>query len=170
MNYILHKNHVPDIFNKIINASSVDYEYIEWWKNTSNKGMRKHADNDALLPAATCKAIEYPKPDNEITFDIATSLYRSGTNHDHDQPSHLKILQDDTVGNINYDIYLGPEGRYCPAKVYEYVESELAGEKPKLTINAQNCLHCKACSIKDPTQNILWTVPEGGGGPKYTLM
>ncbi|QDZ20411.1 electron transfer flavoprotein-ubiquinone oxidoreductase [Chloropicon primus] len=132
-------------------------------------------DNECLERADSYAPISYPSPDGEITFDIPTSLYRSGTNHDHDQPAHLKLRDDQVVYDQNMAVYDGPETRYCPAGVYEYVEDEEAargedGPSLKLQINAQNCLHCKACDIKDPTQNICWTVPEGGGGPSYTLM
>eukprot|EP00871_Galdieria_phlegrea_P002362 jgi/Galph1/3126/GphlegSOOS_G1819.1 len=127
-----------------------------------------HKVNETLKPAKESKAIEYPKPDSKLTFDILTSVALSGTNHDHDQPPHLKVKDPKTMEEVNYKLYNGPETRYCPARVYEYVEDE--NGKPVLQINAQNCLHCKACDIKDPTQNIQWTVPEGGGGPKYTVM
>jgi len=101
--------------------------------------------------------------DNVVSFDILTSLNRSGTNHEHNQPSHLKVNNMGAMEEVNYKLYNGPEGRYCPARVYEWVDG-------KLTINAQNCLHCKACAIKDVGSNIKWTTPEGGGGPSYTLM
>ncbi|KAK3245465.1 hypothetical protein CYMTET_44966, partial [Cymbomonas tetramitiformis] len=129
----------------------------------------KRADHESLKPASECPEIEYPKPDGKISFDINTSVYRSGTNHDHDQPAHLRLRDESVPMKINYAEYKGPEGRFCPARVYEYVEDEETKEM-KLTINAQNCLHCKACDIKDPTQNINWTVPEGGGGPAYSMM
>eukprot|EP00850_Spirogloea_muscicola_P014984 SM000111S18807 [mRNA] locus=s111:231351:236781:- [translate_table: standard] len=116
-------------------------------------------------PKSRSKMIEYPPPDGKVTFDILTSVYRSGTNHAEDQPSHLKVKDAITDNLLVFD---GPEARYCPAKVYEY-ESDDRGSA-KLHINAQNCLHCKACDIKDPGQNIKWTVPEGGGGPAYTIM
>lgn len=126
-----------------------------------------HADHLATKPAAEAKKIEYPKPDGEVAFDILTSLSLSGTDHDHDEPCHL-VLKDDTVPEkLNLPKYDGPESRFCPAKVYEYVEKE--PNRLSLQINAQNCLHCKACDIKDPSQNINWTVPQGGGGPKYTI-
>ncbi|XP_074320058.1 electron transfer flavoprotein-ubiquinone oxidoreductase, mitochondrial [Silene latifolia] len=112
--------------------------------------------------------IQYPKPDGVISFDVPTSLYRSNTNHDHDQPSHLRLKNPLIPSQVNLPEYAGPESRYCPARVYEYLPDD-NGEM-KLQINAQNCLHCKACDIKDPKQNIEWTVPEGGGGPGYTVM
>ncbi|XP_070005618.1 electron transfer flavoprotein-ubiquinone oxidoreductase, mitochondrial isoform X2 [Nicotiana sylvestris] len=125
-------------------------------------------DHEATSEAQVFSPIEYPKPDGAVTFDVPTSLYRSNTNHDHDQPSHL-LLKDPTVPeNVNLPKYAGPEARYCPARVYEYIPDETGDLK--LQINAQNCLHCKACSIKDPRQNIEWTVPEGGGGPGYTII
>lgn len=113
------------------------------------------------------KEIEYPKHDGKLTFDLLTNLTRSGTNHDHDQPSHLVIKDGlENVPSQSINKFGGPEQRFCPAKVYEYVEDETSetGQK-KLQINAQNCLHCKCCSIKMPEEYIKWTVPEGGGGP-----
>ncbi|CAM9003383.1 unnamed protein product [Rhodiola kirilowii] len=112
--------------------------------------------------------IQYPKPDGVVSFDVPTSLYRSNTNHEHDQPPHLRLRDPKIPELVNLPYYDGPETRYCPARVYEYVTNDEG--KQKLHINAQNCLHCKACDIKDPKQNIEWTVPEGGGGPGYTVM
>ena len=127
------------------------------------------ADNTKLKPANECKQIEYPKPDNKITFDLLSSVALTGTNHEGDQPAHL-TLKDDTVPvKTNLDKYAGPESRYCPAGVYEFVPNE-EGDNMKLQINAQNCIHCKTCDIKDVTQNINWVVPEGGGGPAYNGM
>lgn len=125
-------------------------------------------DHLATKPAAQCTPIDYPKPDGKITFELLTNLTLSGTNHDHDQPAHLTLLDAAVPTRVNLPKFDGPEGRFCPARVYEYVDAEGGGQR--LQINAQNCLHCKACDIKDPTQNINWTVPEGGGGPAYTLM
>jgi len=139
----------------------------------------RRADHETLRPAAESKKIEYPRPDGTLTFDVLTSLYRSGTNHEHDQPCHLRLRNSKVPEVLNLPVYDGPEARYCPAGVYEYVaEDATEGEnggitkkgKRKLQINAQNCLHCKACDIKDPNQNIQWVTPEGGGGPSYTLM
>ena len=106
-----------------------------------------------------------------LSFDILTNLQRSGTNHDHDQPAHLRIKPElaDVPNTISIKEYAGPEQNFCPAKVYEYHESETTGEK-ELVINAQNCVHCKCCSIKMPKEYIKWTVPEGGGGPGYQIM
>ncbi|KAL3835069.1 hypothetical protein ACJIZ3_009805 [Penstemon smallii] len=125
-------------------------------------------DHEATDEAQMCKPIDYPKPDGIVSFDMPTSLYRSNTNHDHDQPAHLRLTDPKIPELVNLPIYAGPESRYCPARVYEYTSDE-SGQL-KLQINAQNCLHCKACDIKDPKQNIKWTVPEGGGGPGYTVM
>jgi electron-transferring-flavoprotein dehydrogenase len=127
------------------------------------------SDRASTEEAEKHSPIEYPSPDQEITFDIPTSLYRSGTNHDHDQVVHLKLQNPKVPQDTNLPVYAGPEQRYCPAGVYEYVEEEGTGGL-HLQINAQNCLHCKACDIKDPTGNIRWTCPEGGGGPSYSLM
>ncbi|XP_025884349.2 electron transfer flavoprotein-ubiquinone oxidoreductase, mitochondrial isoform X1 [Solanum lycopersicum] len=125
-------------------------------------------DHEATREAQLFSPIEYPKPDGVVSFDVPTSLYRSNTNHDHDQPSHLHLKDPTVPENVNLPKYAGPEARYCPARVYEYIPDETGDLK--LQINAQNCLHCKACSIKDPKQNFEWTVPEGGGGPGYTIM
>jgi electron-transferring-flavoprotein dehydrogenase len=128
-----------------------------------------HADHETLSKAADCKPIDYPKPDGKITFDRLTNVSFSATNHEEDQPIHL-TLQDDAVPiDINLADYDAPEQRYCPAGVYEIVREE-DGSNPRLLINAQNCVHCKTCDIKDPTQNIKWVVPEGGGGPNYPNM
>lgn len=123
-------------------------------------------DNECLKPAAQCKEIEYPKPDGKLTFDLLTNHSRSGTAHNADQPIHLKLKDDAKALDVNLKTYAGPEGRYCPAGVYEFVDDGNGAKK--LVINAQNCLHCKACDIKDPTQNINWCTPEGTGGPNYS--
>ncbi|KAL3507075.1 hypothetical protein ACH5RR_032457 [Cinchona calisaya] len=125
-------------------------------------------DHEATNEARLCSPIEYAKPDSVLSFDVPASLYRSNTNHDHDQPVHLQLRDPQIPELVNLPTYAGPESRYCPARVYEYVSDEKG--QPKLQINAQNCLHCKACDIKDPKQNIQWTVPEGGGGPGYSIM
>ncbi|EAA11780.3 AGAP005894-PA [Anopheles gambiae str. PEST] len=126
-------------------------------------------DHTRLKPAKDCKPIEYPKPDGKLTFDLLSSVALTGTNHEGDQPAHL-TLKDDTVPvKNNLTIYDGPEARFCPAGVYEYVANDEGGNM-KLQINAQNCIHCKTCDIKDVTQNINWVVPEGGGGPAYNGM
>ncbi|XP_047340315.1 electron transfer flavoprotein-ubiquinone oxidoreductase, mitochondrial [Impatiens glandulifera] len=125
------------------------------------------ADHEATDEAESHSPIQYPKPDGIISFDVPTSLYRSNTNHDHDQPAHLRLRDPEIPELVNLPKYAGPEARYCPARVYEYNPDETG--QLKLQINAQNCLHCKACDIKDPKQNIEWAVPEGGGGPGYTM-
>ncbi len=134
--------------------------------------FKNHSDHDTLHPAAAAPVIEYPKPDGVITFDKLSSVFISNTNHEEDQPCHL-TLKDDTVPlSVNLAKYDGPEQRFCPAGVYEYVEIEEGEDKgeKRLQINAQNCVHCKTCDIKDPTQNIVWTTPEGAGGPNYPNM
>ena len=128
-----------------------------------------HADHANLKPADAAPKIDYPKPDNIVSFDRNSSVYLSGTNHEENQPAHL-TLKDSTVPIAhNLAIYDAPEQRYCPAGVYEIVRDD-EGNNPALQINAQNCVHCKTCDIKDPTQNIRWVTPEGGGGPNYPNM
>ena len=127
------------------------------------------ADHTKLKPAKECKPIEYPKPDNKVSFDLLSSVALTGTNHEGDQPAHLTLYNDDTPLDLNLPVYDGPEGRFCPAGVYEYVDDEETGGR-KLHINAQNCIHCKTCDIKDPSQNINWVPPESGGGPAYEGM
>jgi len=130
--------------------------------------LKHKADNTTLKRKSDVKPIDYPKPDGVLTFDRLTSVFLSNTNHEEDQPVHL-TLKDSTVPvDVNLADYDGPEQRYCPAGVYEFVEE--ADGRPRLQINAQNCVHCKTCDIKDPTQNINWVTPEGGGGPNYPNM
>ena len=126
-----------------------------------------HADHECLKPAAECQPINYPKPDGVISFDRLSSVFISNTNHEENQPAHLTLKNNLVPIDTNLKLYDGPEQRYCPAGVYEYIESD-AGKQ--LQINAQNCVHCKTCDIKDPTQNIVWLNPEGGGGPNYSGM
>jgi electron-transferring-flavoprotein dehydrogenase len=121
------------------------------------------ADHEALRPIAECAPITYPKPDGKISFDRLSSVFISNTNHEENQPAHLTLKNADVPQTVNLAKYGGPESRYCPAGVYEFVEGQLV-------INAQNCVHCKTCDIKDPTQNIVWITPEGGGGPNYVGM
>ncbi|CAL8354668.1 unnamed protein product [Merluccius merluccius] len=123
-------------------------------------------DSDQLKPASECTPIEYPKPDGKLSFDLLSSVALSGTNHEGDQPAHLTLKDDSVPVDRNLAVYDGPEQRFCPAGVYEYVPLE-SGEGMRLQINAQNCVHCKTCDIKDPSQNINWVVPEGSGGPAY---
>jgi electron-transferring-flavoprotein dehydrogenase len=130
--------------------------------------MRQHADHTQLKKASASPPIAYPKPDGKLTFDRMSSVFISNTNHEEDQRVHL-LLKDASVPiAVNLSLYDAPEQRYCPAGVYEIVRDQ-AGH-PRLQINAQNCVHCKTCDIKDPTQNIDWVVPEGGGGPNYPNM
>ena len=127
-----------------------------------------HADNECLRPASECEPIDYPKADGKLTFDRLSSVFVSNTNHEENQPCHL-ILKDATVPvAVNLAKYAGPENRYCPAGVYEFVKNNDGTDR--LQINAQNCVHCKTCDIKDPTQNIVWVTPQGGGGPNYPNM
>ena len=126
-------------------------------------------DNESLVPASEAPKIVYPKPDGVISFDRLSSVYLSNTNHEEDQPSHLKLKDASIPIAYNLPLYDEPAQRYCPAGVYEVVRDD-AGNNPRFQINAQNCVHCKTCDIKDPKQNIVWTVPEGGGGPNYPNM
>ena len=132
---------------------------------------RDKPDHAYLKPAAECKPIVYPKPDGKLTFDRLSSVFISNTNHEENQPAHLTLKDASVPVNINLAKYAGPEARYCPAGVYEFVPDEAkGGNAQRLQINAQNCVHCKTCDIKDPTQNIVWVTPEGGGGPNYSGM
>ena len=128
-----------------------------------------HADHESLKPAAEMPRIDYPKPDGVVSFDKLSSVYLSNTNHEEDQPVHLRLTDDAVPVEHNLALYDAPEQRYCPAGVYEIVRDDDGGN-PRLQINAQNCLHCKTCDIKDPRQNITWVTPEGGGGPNYPSM
>ena len=125
------------------------------------------ADHETLKPASDCTPIEYPKPDGVLSFDKTSSVYLSNTNHEEDQPVHLQLSEHNLAVETNYRIYAGPEQRFCPAGVYEFINTEA---QPELQINAQNCVHCKTCDIKDPTKNINWVTPEGAGGPNYAAM
>ncbi len=129
--------------------------------------LRHHADHSQLKKASECAPIVYPKPDGKISFDRLSSVFISATNHAEEQPCHLRLKDASVPISTNLALYNAPETRYCPAGVYEIVED---GSGPRMQINAQNCLHCKTCDIKDPTQNIDWAVPEGGGGPNYPNM
>ena len=127
----------------------------------------QYADHECLEPASQHQEIQYPKPDGKISFDRLSSVFLSNTNHAENQPAHLQLQDAAIPVNLNLKTYAGPEQRYCPAGVYEYLEKD---GQPCLQINAQNCVHCKTCDIKDPSQNIIWVTPEGGGGPNYTSM
>ena len=126
-----------------------------------------HKDHEQIGKKENYAVIDYPKPDNEVSFDRLSSVFLSGTNHEENQPAHLKLKDEIIPIELNLAQYDAPEQRYCPAGVYEIIEIDA---KPALQINAQNCVHCKTCDIKDPSQNINWTVPEGGGGPNYPNM
>ena len=129
--------------------------------------LKLHADHEQLKAASEAPKIDYPKPDGVITFDKLSSVFLSSTNHEENQPIHLTLKDASVPVNVNLALYDGPEARYCPAGVYEFIEAN--GEQ-QLQINASNCVHCKTCDIKDPMQNIHWVVPEGGGGPNYPNM
>jgi electron-transferring-flavoprotein dehydrogenase len=145
---------------------------LDMWTNTfgfSLFGTQSHGKPDyaALKPAAECARTAYPRPDGVLTFDRLSSVFLSNTNHEEDQPVHLRVADMALEKSSEHDVFGGPSARYCPAGVYEWVED--AGS-PKFVINAQNCVHCKTCDIKDPNQNITWVPPEGGGGPNYPNM
>ncbi|MGX1197121.1 4Fe-4S dicluster domain-containing protein [Parvibaculum sp. MBR-TMA-1.3b-4.2] len=147
---------------------------IDMWMNNLGIGLPftlKHGkpDSATLKKAADCKPIDYPKPDGKISFDKLSSVFLSATNHEEDQPVHLRLKDPEIPINYNLPMYDEPAQRYCPAGVYEVVRDD-DGSNPRFQINAQNCVHCKTCDIKDPSQNINWTVPEGGGGPNYPNM
>ncbi|MBN07926.1 MAG: electron transfer flavoprotein-ubiquinone oxidoreductase [Rhodospirillaceae bacterium] len=129
--------------------------------------LHHHADHTQLQKASVAQRIAYPKPDGKITFDKSSSVYLSNANHEENQPAHLTLKDSSVPLAINLPDYDGPEARFCPAGVYEYIEED---GNTRFQINAQNCVHCKTCDIKDPTQNITWVVPEGGGGPNYPNM
>jgi electron-transferring-flavoprotein dehydrogenase len=130
--------------------------------------LHHHDDHSALKKAADCQPIDYPRPDGKISFDKLSSLFISNVNHEENQRCHLTLKDASVPVNVNLALYAGPEQRYCPAGVYEFVKNEDGSDR--LQINAANCVHCKTCDIKDPTQNINWVVPEGGGGPNYPNM
>ena len=148
------------------------YAGLDLWLNQLGIGvpwtLKLRADNTTLRPKDQARPIDYPKPDGGLTFDRLSSVFVSNTNHEEDQPVHLTLKDADIPTAINLPVYAGPEQRYCPAGVYEFVDGE--NGEPRLQINAQNCVHCKTCDIKDPTQNINWVTPEGGGGPNYPNM
>jgi electron-transferring-flavoprotein dehydrogenase len=148
---------------------------VHMWLNDLGLGAlvpwtlrHKGPDHEALKPAAQMPRIDYPKPDGALTFDRLSSVYLSNTSHEEDQPAHLTLREAAVPVTVNLAVYDGPEARYCPAGVYEFVDAEGGGRR--LQINAANCVHCKTCDIKDPKQNIRWVTPEGGGGPNYPGM
>ena len=143
--------------------------FVDWLKMAPPWTLHHtHADHACLKPAAQCQPIDYPKPDGVVSFDKLSSVYLSNTNHAENQPIHLTLKNVHVPVETNLAVYAGPEQRYCPAGVYEFVKN--ADNSDRLQINSQNCVHCKTCDIKDPTQNIVWITPEGGGGPNYPNM
>jgi len=164
---------VKPLWSRFGTLLGIAFSGVDMWMNTlfrvSPFGTMKHGkpDSASLLPASQCTPIAYPKPDGKITFDRLSSVFLSNTNHEEDQPPHLKVADLGLQKTSEHDIYGGPSARYCPAGVYEWVEE---GGEPRYVINAQNCVHCKTCDIKDPNQNINWVPPEGAGGPNYPNM
>ena len=163
---------VKPLWSKLGTTLGFAFAGLDMWTNTlgfSLFGTLKHGKPDAatLEPAARFKPIVYPKPDGVVSFDKLSSVFLSNTNHEEDQPVHLIVKDLGLQKQSEHDVYAGPSARYCPAGVYEWVE-EPSG--PRFQINAQNCVHCKTCDIKDPNQNITWVPPEGGGGPNYPNM
>lgn len=167
------KNAQPSVA-KYGNAMGTLLAGTDMWMRTLKIGlpitMKHHPDHKSLWRRDLVKPIAYPKPDGVLSFDKLSSVFISNTNHEEDQPIHLTLKDADVPTQVNLPLYAGPEQRYCPAGVYEYVEDASNETGQRLQINAQNCVHCKTCDIKDPTQNINWVVPEGGGGPNYPNM
>jgi electron-transferring-flavoprotein dehydrogenase len=178
----LHKSWVCQELHKVRNAQPAVahwggikgtlYAGLDMWLNQLGIGvpwtLSLRPDHSSLRQKDQSKPIDYPKADGTLTFDRLSSVFVSNTNHEEDQPVHLTLKDADIPTAINLPVYAGPEQRYCPAGVYEFVDGE--NGEPRLQINAQNCVHCKTCDIKDPTQNINWVTPEGGGGPNYPNM
>jgi electron-transferring-flavoprotein dehydrogenase len=160
------------LWSKLGTVLGIGCAGADMWANNfgfSLFGTLRHGkpDSACLKPAARCRPISYPKPDGKLTFDRLSSVFLSNTNHEEDQPVHLRVADPALQKASEHDIYAGPSCRYCPAGVYEWVEQ---GGVPSYVINAQNCVHCKTCDIKDPNRNINWLAPEGGGGPNYQNM
>jgi len=178
----LRESWIADELKKVQNAQPAVAKYggdigtalagIDMWMRTLKIGlpisMKHHRDHEMTGRADMYKKIDYPKPDGEITFDRLTNVAFSYTNHAEDQPCHLQLKDRELQKESELEVYGGPSARYCPAGVYEWVEED--GKEPQFVINAQNCVHCKTCDIKDPNQNINWVTPEGGGGPNYPNM
>jgi electron-transferring-flavoprotein dehydrogenase len=165
---------VKPLWTRFGNVLGLGLGGIDMWMNNLGIGLPftlKHhkADHETLMKASEFKPIEYPKPDGKISFDKLSSVFLSATNHEEDQPVHLKLKDPAIPIAFNLPNYAEPARLYCPAQVYEVIY-DAEGKNPRFQINAQNCVHCKTCDIKDPTQNIVWTVPEGGGGPNYPNM
>jgi electron-transferring-flavoprotein dehydrogenase len=169
----LHRvRNVKPLWSKFGTIIGVALGGFDMWCNTlgfSLFGTQSHAkpDSKTLDPANAHTAIAYPKPDGKLTFDKLSSVFLSNTNHEEDQPVHLKVADMNLQKTSEHDVYAGPSNRYCPAAVYEWID-EASG--PRFQINAQNCVHCKTCDVKDPNGNITWVPPEGGGGPNYQAM
>ncbi|WP_206682709.1 electron transfer flavoprotein-ubiquinone oxidoreductase [Chthonobacter albigriseus] len=165
---------VKPLWSKLGTLVGIPLGALDMWMNeklgVSLFGTLKHGkpDHVATHPAKTHKPIAYPKPDGKISFDRLSSVFLSNTNHEEDQPSHLKVKDPSLQRISELGTFAGPSQRYCPAGVYEWVTENT--DVPKFVINAQNCVHCKTCDIKDPNQNIVWTTPEGSGGPNYPNM
>ena len=157
----------------MVHGSMVWFAAAVWFDQTIMRGNMpftlrdRKPDHACLQPASVSKKIAYPKPDNVITFDRLSSVFLSNTNHEEDQPCHLQLVDSSIPIQINLPKYDEPAQRYCPAGVYEVITD---GDEPRFQINAQNCVHCKTCDIKDPSQNIRWVTPEGLGGPNYPNM
>jgi electron-transferring-flavoprotein dehydrogenase len=178
----LHKSWVGKELKKVRNAqpavahwggtAGTLYAGLDLWLNHLGIGvpwtLKLRPDHTTLRQKSQVSPIDYPRPDGVLTFDRLSSVFISNTNHEEDQPVHLSLKDGDIPTAINLPVFAGPEQRYCPAGVYEFVDGE--NGEPRLQINAQNCVHCKTCDIKDPTQNINWVTPEGGGGPNYPNM
>jgi electron-transferring-flavoprotein dehydrogenase len=163
---------VKPLWSRFGTAVGVMLGGLDMWANTlgvSLFGTLSHGkpDHATLVPAAEATPIAYPKPDGRLTFDRLSSVFLSNTNHEENQPVHLLVRDLSLQKTSEHDVYAGPSARYCPAGVYEWLEE---GGAPRFVINAQNCVHCKTCDIKDPNQNITWVPPEGGGGPNYPNM
>ncbi len=172
--YDLHRvRNVKPLWSRYGTLVGIGLGGIDMWMSellgTSLFGTLAHgkADHETLKPLAEVKPITYPRPDGVLTFDRLSSVFLSNTNHEEDQPSHLKVKDMALQKRSEHDVFGGPSARYCPAGVYEWLDE---GSEPKFVINAPNCVHCKTCDIKDPNQNITWATPEGGGGPNYAGM
>jgi electron-transferring-flavoprotein dehydrogenase len=164
---------VKPLWSRLGTLGGVALGGLDMWSNElfgfSPFGTLKHGkpDSATLKPAAGCTRIAYPKPDGTLTFDRLSSVFLSNTNHEEDQPVHLRVADPEIQKASEHDVYAGPSSRYCPAGVYEWAEE---GSDPRFVINAQNCVHCKTCDIKDPNRNITWVPPQGGEGPVYLNM
>ena len=160
------------LWSRFGTLAGIAFAGLDMWTNTfgfSLFGTLGHGkpDSDCLKPASQCRPIAYPKPDGKLTFDRLSSVFLSNTNHEEDQPVHLKLADPALQELSEHKMFAGPSARYCPAGVYEWVEE---AQGPRFVINAQNCVHCKTCDIKDPNGNLTWVAPEGGGGPNYPNM